>query len=494
MNSNPGQAESTAESARPTNVRWLIVGLLFLYSFMSWFNRVSISVAYDEQMKDQLGIAPQAMGVVYSAMLIAYMVCMTPGGLFADRRGPWFALVFMGFGSGLFVILSALPGWLALSSAGAVALFLVVRTAMGICTAPIYPASCRIVAHWLPFRQRARVNGQIMAAALVGIASTYYGFGILLDLLGWPTAFAITGGLTILLGLLWTGFATNYPWQHQHVNEAERLWIEDEKPVEVTNTPDTRIVALTSDKVQSSDISAISEASAPRLDTRMSINPGAPEASLADSGFSATPLADPSLHESSWWSLLRNRSLILLTLSYAAVGYFEYLFYFWMHYYFEDVLHLGKDTSRAYATVGNLSMAVGMGVGGLLSDRLQSYWGYRLGRAIVPVGGMLAGALLLLLGIMAREPIWIVIWIALAMAAVGTTEGPFWATAIDLGGRHGATSAGIFNTGGNAGGALAPIFTPLIGQHFGWGWGIGVGAVVCLVGVSFWFWIDPAER
>src|SRR5262249_299610 len=150
-----------------------------------------------------------------------------------------------------------------------------------------------------------------------------------------------------------------------------------------------------------------------------------------------------SAPETTWLPLLRNRSLLLLTLSYAAVGYFEYLFYFWTHYYFDEVLQLGKEQSRLFSTVVNLAMAAGMGLGGLLSDRLQRRCGYRWGRALVAMGGMLAGAGFLVLGILATEPGWIIAWFALALATVGATEGPFWATAVDLGGRHGATAAGI---------------------------------------------------
>src|SRR5688572_24619645 len=46
---------------------------------------------------------------------------------------------------------------------------------------------------------------------------------------------------------------------------------------------------------------------------------------------------------------LGSRSLVLLTLSYAAIGYFQYLFFYWMHYYFDRVLLLGKVDSRFFA-------------------------------------------------------------------------------------------------------------------------------------------------
>jgi ACS family glucarate transporter-like MFS transporter len=197
---------------------------------------------------------------------------------------------------------------------------------------------------------------------------------------------------------------------------------------------------------------------------------------------------------SSWLVLLRNRSLVFLTLSYAAVGYFEYLFYFWIHHYFEDVLELGKAQSRLAATIANLSMAVGMFAGGWLADWAMRRFGYRKGRALVPVVGLIASAGFLFLGLIAGEPAWIVTWFSLAMASVGTCEGPMWATSIELGGRHGATSAGIFNTGGNAGGIVSPVVTPWVSKHLGWLFGISLGGIACLIGVVLWFWIDPNER
>jgi YNFM family putative membrane transporter len=111
----------------------------------------------------------------------------------------------------------------------------------------------------------------------------------------------------------------------------------------------------------------------------------------------------------------------------------------------------------------------------------------------VPVGGLLAGAVLVLLAIQTTEAAWVVTMCALAMAVVGATEGPYWATSLEVGGKQGATSAGIMNTGGNAGGMLAPLLTPVISSYLDWKWGIGMASIVCLIGVGFWLCIDPAK-
>src|SRR5439155_19690879 len=154
---------------------------------------------------------------------------------------------------------------------------------------------------------------------------------------------------------------------------------------------------------------------------------------------------------------------------------------------------LGKYESRNYATVLYLAMAAGMFLGGWLADYLALAWGRRRGRAAVVVGGMLSGAALLGAGLLATQPGWIAFWFALALASVGATEGPMWATALELGGRRGATAAGIFNTGGNAGGVLAPIVTPFVSKAYGWPWGIGLGSLVCVAGTCLWLWIDLEE-
>jgi ACS family glucarate transporter-like MFS transporter len=440
----PSIPAKDALTEQASGVRWRIVGLLMAGSFLSWFNRVSMSVAGTERIMDQYGISPTQMGLVYSALLLAYAACMTPGGFLIDARGAWATLALMGIGSGLFVIATGISGWVFATAVGIWLALVVIRAVAGIFMAPIYPASGRIIRHWLPLPQRAWANGMVNGAAPAGIACTFLGFGALIDWFDWPTAFIITGIATVLLGVVWILYARDDPHRHPGVNAAE---------LRVIERGSTLLPVPTAGKEQ----------------------------------------ASPSLRVGARL-LLQNRSLMLLTLSYAAIGYFEYLFYFWTQFYFDDALKMGKETSRLYSTILNLAMAAGMGVGGLLSDRLMHMWGYRWGRAAVPIGGMTGSAVLLLVGISVSDPVVIVVCFALALAAIGACEGPCWATAIELGGRRGGAAAGIFNTGGNLGGLLAPTLTPWISGRFGWGWGIALGSIACLLGVGLWLGVDPSER
>jgi MFS family permease len=203
---------------------------------------------------------------------------------------------------------------------------------------------------------------------------------------------------------------------------------------------------------------------------------------------------DLAVGSSPWHDLFRSRSLVLLTVAYGTIGYFQYMFFYWMSYYFEKVLRLAQEQSHNYAAIPPLAMAVGMPLGGWISDQLEHARGMPSRRRIVPIAGMSSGAVLLLAGVFAREPAWIVAWFALALLAVGMAEGPSWATAIDLGGHRGGSSAAVFNFGGNAGGILAPIVTPWVGQLLGWGYAVALGGLICLAGVVLWFLIDPGEN
>lgn len=424
--------------AAATAVRWRIVALLMAGSFLSWFNRVSISVAGTERLMKQYGLSATEMGLVYSALLLTYALFMTPGGFFLDAKGAWTALVLMSVGSGLCVLATGLVGWLFVSAAGVWLALVVIRAFAGVFMAPIYPASGRIIAHWLPPSQRAWANGLVTGAAPAGIACTYLGFGSLLDWLDWPGAFLVSGFVTMLLGLVWMRYGRDYPEQHAGVNGAELRLIGEGRSLPARRAGDHR--------------------------------------------------------RSPWQRLLRNRSLLLLTLSYSSINYFEYLFFFWTQYYFDDVLQWGQDASRLYSTVLYLAMAVGMGLGGLLSDGLRRAWGPRWGRAAVPLGGMSSSAVLLFVGIRVGEPALLVACFALALAAVGTCEGPCWATAIELGGRRSGAAAALVNTGGNFGGLLAPTLTPWISSRFGWSWGLLLSSIACLLGAVLWLGIDARER
>ena len=427
----------TTLPARPTSVRWRIVGLLSLTAVLCHFNRVSMAVAGTEHIIGKLGISETAMGTVYTAYLLVYTILMTPGGWLIDRRGPRAALLLMGFGSAFFVAMTGAVGMLAKSGALLLGGLLVVRGLLGSVTVPMHPGAARMVSFWTPPSERSLANGAITCAALIGIALASPGFGYLSDHLGWPAAFMVGAVGAGLCAGLWALFSRDGPREHPSANLAEAALIERDR-------------------------------------SKGSMATGQPPAGIGN--------------------LLRNRSLVLLTLSYAAAGYFQYLFVYWILYYFDHILKLGKDQSRNYTTIAMLAMAVGMAAGGWLCDRVEVRLGQRNGRAIMCIGSMTISALFLAMGILGQGTAWIVTCFSLAMGILGISEAPFWTSATQVGGRQGGIAAAIMNTGGNGGGLLAPVITPLFSSYFGWKSGLGLACGVSILWALCWLWIDPAEQ
>lgn len=439
----------------PTNVRFRILVLLMATAVLVHFNRISISVAGTEHFIKKGLIGETQMGFVYSAYLFVYTLCMLPGGWLIDRWGPKKALLLLGYQSAILVPLTGLAG--SASAANLLVMLLVIRALLGVVSAPMHPGAARAISFWMPYQARGVANGLVTGAAVTGVASTYFVFGYLMDHVGLPAAFLLAGIVTLLVSITWWICATDRPREHRSVNAAERQLIEQGD----AGQPNQREIAV--------------------------------EPLVGLPGFEPITVPGPIETQGGLLSMFQNRSLVLLTISYATLSYFQYLFFYWMQYYFDHVLNLGKDDGRLYATITNVAMVVGMISGGWLADRLQLRFGGWLGRALAPASGMIASAVLLVMGIVWSEPAWVVTCFALAMAALGSSEASFWVTGIELGRHRGGLSAAFLNTGGNAGGILAPVITPLFSKYFGWQAGLGLASVLCIIGAALWWWINPYE-
>lgn len=191
---------------------------------------------------------------------------------------------------------------------------------------------------------------------------------------------------------------------------------------------------------------------------------------------------------------LGSRSLVLLTLGYAAVGYFQYLFFYWAgEYYFKDVMHLSIAQSRTNTTLLILALGVGMPVGGWLADRMQRRFPGPLGWRLVPATAMGLSAGFLFLGLVAHSPVAIVSLFALAMFSLGASESSFWQAAIVWAGdaeaprRPSSTPAATVLDS-------SPRCSPPSSAPKSDGTGaVAIGGIVGLLGAACWLGIDPTR-
>jgi MFS family permease len=192
--------------------------------------------------------------------------------------------------------------------------------------------------------------------------------------------------------------------------------------------------------------------------------------------------------------LLTDRNLALLTVSYFCLNYFEYIFFYWMYYYFGEIRHMSPSESAIYTTVMFVTMALGIVGGGWISDWLARPLGLSRARRLLAVGAMVLSAVLLYLGATSTAVIPTVTFLSLALGVACIAEGPFWAAAMGAGEGKEGSAGGILNCGGNLGGMLAPVLTPIVAARLGWTWGLYVGSAMVLLGVTAWVFIADRDR
>jgi ACS family glucarate transporter-like MFS transporter len=423
----------TATIETPRTERFVTVGvtaLMVAFSVMSYFDRTIMSIAGPGIMRE-FKLSETQMGAVYSSFLLGYALLMIPGGRLADRFGPRLILAATGLGAALLTGLTALGGRPGLGTyLGVVPAFVLIRLGLGVSTAPLYPSCGSMNANWFPEAKRGEIWGFIAAGAGVGGAVSPHLFSWMIARQDWRVSFWLAAAATALLALVWYWYARDYPWQRA------------------------------------------SGTSAPQE-----------HAKAAHQVRKTTP----------WRRLLTNRNLMLLTLGYTSVDYFEYLFFYWIFYYFGQVRKLDPGLTAACTAALFMAWTVMTPLGGWISDRLVERHGLKAGRRLVPMVGLTMSAVLLTLGTNVSQPLVGAALLSLALGCASASDGPFWATAIDIGGADVGAAGGILNTGGNLGGFLAPIITPYIASRLGWTWGLNAGSLIVMLGVLVWFFIDPTK-
>lgn len=206
---------------KKTNVRWIIVAILFLITVINYADRATISLAGPEIAKE-FKMDAVAMGYIFSAFGWAYVISQLPGGYLLDRFGSKKVYAASIFFWSFFTLLQGFVGFLAAGTA-VVTLF-ALRFMVGASEAPSFPANSRIVAAWFPAAERGTAAsifsaGQAAATVIFGPL-----MGWLVFTFGWHYVFLVMGALGMLFTLVWNKFIYN-PKDHPMANDAEVQYI-----------------------------------------------------------------------------------------------------------------------------------------------------------------------------------------------------------------------------------------------------------------------------
>ncbi|WP_448191012.1 MFS transporter [Azospirillum sp. sgz301742] len=218
---NLTSAVSADTAARKTNVRWMIVVMLFVVTAINYADRAVLAIAGPVLSKD-LGINAAQMGFIFSAFGWSYVIGQLPGGWLLDRFGSKWVYAASIFVWSVFTLFQGFVGFL--TGATAVAVLFALRFAVGFAEAPSFPGNSRVVAAWFPGHERATASAIFNSAQYFATVIFAPLMGWLTHSFGWPWAFGVMGGLGMLVAATWVKTVYS-PAEHPRVNQAELDYI-----------------------------------------------------------------------------------------------------------------------------------------------------------------------------------------------------------------------------------------------------------------------------
>ncbi len=423
------QPSVTSEVRRPP--RWLLVGVLFAISVVTYMDRVNISVTA-RQMMPALGLTQTEMGRIFSAFVLGYALFQVPGGWLGDRWGArrvlTGAIIWWSAGTAL----TALAPTLMLAEwFGVMGALILVRFLIGVGEAAALPNFNRAVADWLPRHQRGLGIAVVISGIGLGSAITPPVTAWLMVTYGWQTAFYAAALLGLLVAILW---------------------------YVVAGWPGT----------------ARSEPHQPAVLQHVSNRDGGP---------GAVP----------WRAFARSPTIWWLVVSYACLGYVAYIYMSWFYLYLVTVRGFDVLRGSLFGAGPFLAIAVFCPLGGWITDRLARHCTVDVSRRLTGSVGMLLSGLCILAGAYTNSPMLAIALLSLGAGWLYFSVGAYWATTTDLAPAHAGTLSGLMNTGANIGGTISPTLTPWLAQEFGWPAALATAALLAITGGLLWMRIRPGD-
>jgi MFS transporter, ACS family, glucarate transporter len=418
-----------------SNIRWLVVLILSIASFISYILRTNVSIAGDAMIAD-LGLTHIQFGFVLSAFAWGYALFQFPGGILGNVIGLRKTTTII---SVCWAVLTLLTGFVpgkGDASGQSILIFLIVlRFLVGATHAPIFPVVGGTIGNWFPIANWALPNGVITTGLNLGAAATAP-LIVALMVWGWRGSFFLTAPLGILTAVIWWRWIRDYPAEHPAISVSEVQLIEANR----------------------------------------------------------TPPLDLKKEKNTWKIVLKNRQVLLLTLSYFCMNYFFYLIFNWFFIYLSDIRKVPLQQAGYLTAFQYVIGSFGAILGGFLCDRFAKRFGARWGYRLLPLPCLVLASIFVIAGAFVQNTYAAVAFLALCSGLTQLADPVYWAAIVSVAGRHATAAGGVLNTGGNVVGGIGAILVPVIAHRFGWATAIASGSIFTLSAALLWLVIRADQN
>ncbi len=212
------------QAGKKTNVRWVVVSLLFFATTINYIDRQVIGLL-KPYIQEDLGWSEADYGYIVTAFQFAYAIGMLLCGRLLDKLGSKLGYAIS--------ILVWSVGAILHAAVRSVFGFGVMRAILGVGEAGNFPAAVKTVAEWFPKKDRAFATGIFNSGSTIGaIVAPVVVVAITLQW-GWQWAFIITGALGFVWLVFWW-WCYESPMKHPKVSPAELEYIQSDEEAAAT--------------------------------------------------------------------------------------------------------------------------------------------------------------------------------------------------------------------------------------------------------------------
>ncbi|MBP0598020.1 MFS transporter [Herbaspirillum sp. LeCh32-8] len=435
MSQPSGREASSAVShpTRPTRFRWVVAAMIFLIYTIAAADRANIGVALPF-IRKEFTMSNTEAGALLSLFLFAYALAQLPSGFATSRFGV--RRIF----TGAMILTSLFTGLIGTTSS--ILGLKIYRFALGLAEGPLPVGIASTINNWFPPHEKGTASGIFLSAVKFGPVIVPPVCAAIIALWGWREIFIFFAVPGLVFSVLWYLLVTNHPAQSARVSQQELDYI--------------------------TGAAAVDQAAA------RAAKVGKPAPAWLDKFVRARKLAP--LTDSK--SVFRSWNVLGCALGYCFQLGISNVLLAWIPTYLLSVKKFSVMNMGFVAAAPWVGAVIGNLLGGMVSDRLLAKRrkpGMMLS-ALATAGMMYAlinspadpvsyGALLFLTGVLLSFGF--SAYMAYPMGVADKKTFPI--------------ASSVVNMGGQIGGAIAPLATGMLLDHYGWDYVFSFMAVGSLI-------------
>jgi len=182
----------TTDLDRTLRTRWRIIAVPALLYFLSYFHRIAPAVVAGDLMR-AFAVPAAALGNLSAIYPYCFAAMALPGGGLADTLGPRRTLTLGALTMSVGAVVFGLAPGFGLAFAG--------RLLVGLGASVILLSSLRLAAEWFRTDEFATISGWSQTVGSLGALVGTTPLALLVEGVGWRSAFVSIGGITALLAV-----------------------------------------------------------------------------------------------------------------------------------------------------------------------------------------------------------------------------------------------------------------------------------------------------